>query len=115
MRKKQYISQTYSSEHVKIQSTIDFVGHDNRTLIQTHEKYTREGKEKHLNRPRQQKTNSHGLKSTYSVPVSSYFDALEEVIYSQGDSYPLEHFDRSWDSDKDSKFHEDYTLPSRWI
>ena len=39
----------------------------------------------------------------------------EEVIYSQGELYPEEPFDRSWDSDEDSKFNEDYILPSGWI
>ena len=48
-------SRTYSSEHVKLQGTTDIVGHDNQTQIQTHDKDTREGKEKHLHRPRQQK------------------------------------------------------------
>ena len=49
-------------------------------------------------------TNSRCLNSTYSVPASSYFDSVEEVIYSQGELYPEEPFDRSWDSDEDSKF-----------
>ena len=106
---------SYSSEHIKFQDTTDIVGQDKQTQIQTHEKNTHKGKEKHLNRPSQQKTNSRCLNSTYSVPASSYFDSVEEVIYSQGELYPEEPFDRSWDSDEDSKFNEDYILPSGWI
>jgi len=34
---------------------------------------------------------------------------VEEVIYSQGEPYPVEPFDRSWDSDEDSKVEKDYT------
>ena len=42
-------------------------------------------------------------------------DDVEEVIYSQGEPYPEEPFDRSWDSDEDYKPDEDYTLPSEWV
>ena len=46
-------------------------------------------------------------------PVSSYPDNVEEVIYSQGEPYPDEPFDRSWDSDEDLKLDEDYnSLPT---
>ena len=88
------------------------MGQDNQTQIQTQEKNTHQGKEKQLSRPRQQKTNSHCLNSNDSVLVSSYFDSVEEVIYSQGELYPEEPFDRKWDSEEDSDYNEDYILPS---
>jgi len=72
-------------------------------------------RKKYINRPRQQKTNSRCLNPNYSVPASSYFDSVEEVIYSQGELYPEEPFDRSWDSEEDSKFNEDYILHSERI
>ena len=102
----------YSSDPINFQDNTDIMGQDNQTRIQTHETNTHQGKEKHLNRPRQQKTNSRCLNSTYSVPASSYFDSVEEVIYSQGELYPEEPFDRSWDSEEDSKLNEDYILHS---
>jgi hypothetical protein len=37
---------------------------------------------------------------------------VEEVIYSQGELYPEEPFDRKWDSEEDSDYNEDYILPS---
>ena len=87
------------------------MGQDNQTQIQMQEKNTHQGKEKQLSRPRQQKTNSRCLNSNDSDLVSSYFDSVEEVIYSQGELYPEEPFDRNWDSEEDSDYNEDYILP----
>ena len=103
---------SYSSEHINFLDNSDIVGQDNQTQIQTQEKNTHQGKEKQLSRPRQQKTNSRCLNSNDSVLVSSYFDSVEEVIYSQGELYPEEPFDRKWDSEEDSDYNEDYILPS---
>ena len=41
--------------------------------------------------------------------------SVEEVIYSQGELYPEEPFDRKWDSEEDSDYNEDYILPSGQI
>ena len=103
---------SYSSEHINFLDNSDIVGQDNQTQIQMQEKNTHQGKEKQLSRPRQQKTNSRCLNSNDSVLVSSYFDSVEEVIYSQGELYPEEPFDRKWDSEEDSDYNEDYILPS---
>ena len=71
------------------------------------------GTRKHLNRPRQPKNISRCLQSTHSFPVSSCHEDVEEVIYTQGEPYPDEPFDRSWDSDEDLKLDEDYnSLPT---
>ena len=103
---------SYSGEHINFLDNSDIVGQDNQAQIQMQEKNTHQGKEKQLSRPRQQKTNSRCLTFNDSDLVSSHFDSVEEVIYSQGELYPEEPFDRSWDSEDDSKFNEDYILPS---
>lgn len=88
---------------------------DTRSKIQTQEKYTSTEQQKHLNRPRQPKINSRCFQSTHSILVSSCLNHVDEVIYSQGEPYPEEPYDRRWDSDEDFRLDEDYTLPSGWI
>ena len=93
--------ESYPTEfHDKNGESNDDMEQDKRLHNTTDTKYNGHEQE-HLNRSRQLRNNSRCLKSTSSHQVPSIIDDIEEVIYSQGEPYQAELYDRSWESEDD--------------